>query len=43
MKRKQLEVLRDKAAKMQTVDPKASEQYLKEYIALVKELGGSNG
>ena len=43
MKRKQLEVLREKAAKMQTVDPKASEQYLKEYIALVKELGGSNG
>ena len=43
MKRKKLEVLKDKVTKTQTVDPKASEEYLKEYVELVKELGGSNG
>lgn len=42
MKRKKLEVLKDKVSKTQTVDPKASEEYLKEYVELVKELGGSN-
>lgn len=43
MKRKKLEVLKDKVTKTQTVDPKTSEEYLKEYVELVKELGGSNG
>ena len=43
IKRKKLDVLKDKISKVQTVDPKASEAYLKEYVELVKELGGSNG
>ena len=43
IKRKKLNVLKDKISMTQTIDPKQSEIYLKEYIELVKELGGSNG
>ena len=43
IKRKKLEVLKDKISKTQTVDPLQSEKYLREYVELVKELGGSNG
>lgn len=43
IKRKKLDMLKDKISKLQTVDPKQTEQYLKEYVDLVKELGGSNG
>ena len=42
IKRKKLDVLKDKISKTQTVDPKTSEKYLIEYVQLVKELGGSN-
>lgn len=43
IKRKKLDVLKDKISKTQVIDPKTSEKYLQEYIELVKELGGSNG
>ena len=43
IKRKKLDVLKEKISKTQVVDPKASEQYLREYVELVKELGGPNG
>lgn len=43
IKRKKLEVLKDKISKTQTVDPSTSEKYLREYVELVKELGGSDG
>ena len=43
IKHKKLEVLKDKISKTQIVDPEKSQEYLKEYIELVKELGGKYG
>ena len=43
IKRKKLEVLKEKISKTQVVDPLLSQEYLKEYIDLVKELGGTYG
>ena len=40
MKRKKMEVLKDKIAKSETVNPSLAQEYLKEYMNLVKELGG---
>ena len=43
IKRKKLDVLKDMINKTQVVDPEKSQEYLKEYVELVKELGGSYG
>ena len=43
IKRKKLDVLKDLINKNQVVDPKLSQEYLKEYVELVKEIGGTNG
>ncbi|MDO5332346.1 MAG: hypothetical protein Q4E99_06660, partial [Bacillota bacterium] len=40
MKRKKMEVLKEKISKNETVDPKLASEYLQEYMKLVKELGG---
>lgn len=40
-KRKKLEVLKELIFKNETIDPKLSQDYLKEYVELVKEVGGS--
>lgn len=41
--RKKIDVLKDKINKTSIVDPKQSEEYLREYVELVKQLGGNNG
>ena len=43
IKKKKLDVLKEKISSTQVVDPKQSEVYLREYIELVKELGGTYG
>ena len=40
MKRKKMEVLKDKISKNESVNPTLAQEYLQEYIKLVKELGG---
>ena len=40
MKRKKMDVLKDKIAKNETVNPSLAQEYLNEYMNLVKELGG---
>ena len=43
MTRKKLDVLREKITKIQDVDPKTRDEYLKEYEKVIKQLGGTNG
>lgn len=42
MKRKKLDVLKELIFKNKTIDPKQAQEYLKEYVDLVREVGGSN-
>lgn len=43
IKRRKLDVLKQKITETQVVDPLTSQKYLQEYIELVKELGGKDG
>ena len=43
IKRRKMADLREKISKVSTIDPEKSAEYLKEYEALIKELGGNNG
>lgn len=43
IKRRKMADLREKISKVSTIDPEKTAEYLKEYEALIKELGGNNG
>ncbi len=43
IKRRKMADLREKISKVATIDPEKTAEYLKEYEALIKELGGNNG
>ena len=43
IKRRKMADLREKISKVSTIDPEKTTEYLKEYEALIKELGGNNG
>ncbi len=43
MKRRKMADLREQISKVSTIDPEKTAEYLKEYEALIKELGGNNG
>lgn len=43
IKRRKMTDLREKISKVSTIDPEKTAEYLKEYEALIKELGGNNG
>ena len=43
MKKKKLTVLKELISKNETIDPKQAQEYLKEYVELVKEMEGKDG
>jgi len=43
IKRKKIEVLKEKISQISALDPKQAESYLREYETLIREIGGNNG